>query len=81
MSYVERLQYYYPEVFSKEESIQILAQYKDHLSGLEYEAVLDSLCNHALEDIYLNEKDIVAAITLMRGEVTLDEIVEIAKAS
>ena len=81
MGYIERLQQYYPESSSKEESMQILDQYKNHLSKSEYDAILDSLCNHALEDIYLNEKDIVAAITLLRGEVTLNEIVEIAKAS
>ncbi len=79
MSYLERLDNTYRNSCSKRESLTILEQYIDELTREEYEVIVDSLNNHALEEIYLNERDIVLGIAQLRGEITVDEIVEIAK--
>ena len=81
MSYLERVNDEYPNSFSKTQSLSILSQYKTQLTNEEYSAILDSLCNHALEGIYLNEKDILLSIAQLRNEITLEEIVEMVKAS
>ena len=81
MSYLERVNDEYPNSFSKTQSLSILSQYKTQLTNEEYSAILDSLCSHALEGIYLNEKDILLSIAQLRNEITLEEIVEMVKAS
>jgi len=81
VSYLKLVEQKYPEVHSKSESIQILESYKSELSDDEYEGILKTLCSHALEGMYLNEKDILLSIAQLRNEITLDEIVEFAKAS
>ena len=80
MSYLERLNNDYPNSHSKKESLDILARYKSELSEEQYEAIVYSLCSHALEDIYLNERDILLGIAQLKDEITVDEIVEMAKA-
>ncbi len=81
MNYVERIGNHYPDSFSKVQSLEILAKYKDELTSKEYDAMFRSLCSHALENIYLNEKDILVSIAHLRHEISLDDIVKIAKAS
>ena len=81
MSYVERINNHYPDSVSKIQSLEILEKYKADLTIKEYKAILSSLCSHALENMYLNEKDILVSIAHLRHEISLDEIVEIAKAS
>ncbi len=81
MSYLERINDEYPNSFSKTQSLSTLLQYKTQLRNEEYSAILDSLCSHALEGIYLNEKDILLSIAQLRNEITLEEIVEMVKAS
>ncbi len=81
MSYLERVNDEYPNSFSKTQSLSTLSQYKTQLTNEEYNAILDSLCSHALEGIYLNEKDILLSIAQLRNEITLEEIVEMVKAS
>ncbi len=81
MSYLHLVQNDYPQTYSKTEAIQILERYKLDLSTQEYNTILNSLCSHALESIYLNEKDILLSIAQLRNEITLDEIVALAKAS
>ena len=81
MHYRQYLHKHYPKSTSKIESLHILQKYKNKLSLKEYEAIYHTLCNQALEGIYLNEKDIAITIAHLRREITLDEIVEIAKAS
>ncbi len=80
MSYLERLNSDYPNSHSKKESLEILARYKTQLDKKQYEAIRDSLCSHALEEIYLNERDILLSIAQLKDEITVDEIVEMAKA-
>ncbi len=79
MSYLERLNHDYPNSHSKKESLAILARYKNKLDAKQYEAIRDSLCSHSLEEIYLNERDILLSIAQLKDEITIDEIVEIAK--
>ena len=81
MSYLHLVENDYPDTHSKAEAMQILERYKSELSIHEYEIILNSLCSHALESIYLNEKDILLSIAQLRNEITMDEIVALAKAS
>jgi len=81
MSYLNLVENDYPNTHSKAEAMQVLERYKAQLSVHEYDVILNSLCSHALENIYLNEKDILLSIAQLRGEITLDEIVALAKAS
>ena len=81
MSYLHLVKNDYPDTHSKAEAMQILERYKSELSIQEYETILNSLCSHALESIYLNEKDILLSIAQLRNEITMDEIVALAKAS
>ncbi len=81
MSYLERIHGDYPKSFSKKQSLNTLMQYKNQLTKEEYNTILNSLCSHALEGIYLNEKDILLSIAQLREEITIEEIVEMVKAS
>jgi len=81
MGYLKLVESEYPQTHSKAEAIQILQKYQNELTSTEYETILNSLCSHALENFYLNEKDILLSIAQLRNEITLDEIVELAKAS
>jgi hypothetical protein len=81
MGYLELANQKYADSLSKEESLGILNRYKTQLSTKEYDAIFASLCSHALEGIYLNEKDILLSVAQLRKEVTMEEIIEIAKAS
>jgi len=80
MSYLERINSDFPEASSKAQSMMLLNKYKDELTLQEYNAIYSSLCSHALENMYLNEKDILVSIAHMRHELALSDIVEIAKA-
>ncbi len=80
MGYLHLVEKNYPTVSTREASLQILKRYKSELTSDEYETILNSLCSHALEHFYLNEKDILLSIAQLRNEITLDEIVELAKA-
>ncbi len=81
MSYLELIHNIYPDSFSKEQSLAVLSKYKIELTNNEYNTILESLCSHALEGIYLNEKDIVLSIAQLRHEITVEEIVKMVKAS
>ena len=81
MGYLKRIEKAYPLTHSRTEALQVLERYRSELSAMEYETILNSLCSHALEDFYLNEKDILLSIAQLRNEITLDEIVALAKAS
>jgi hypothetical protein len=81
MGYLHLVDKEYPSVSSRAESLHVLETYKSELTSSEYETILNSLCSHALENFYLNEKDILLSIAQLRNEITLDEIVELAKAS
>ena len=80
MSCLKRLNNDYPNSHSKKESLEILSRYKRELSEEQYEAIVYSLCSHALEEIYLNERDILLGIARLKDEITVDDIVKMAKA-
>ena len=81
MSYLKLVEKEYPQINSKSEALQVLESYKKELTTQEYNTILNSLCSHALEGMYLNEKEILLSIAQLRNEITLDEIIELAKAS
>jgi len=81
MGYLHLAAKEYPAVSSRAESLQILERYKSELTTEEYETILNSLCSHALENFYLSEKEILLSIAQLRNEITVDEIVELAKVS
>jgi len=81
MGYLKLVESEYPQTHSKAQAIQILQKYENELTTDEYNTILNSLCSLALENFYLNEKDILLSIAQLRNEITLDEIVELAKAS
>ena len=58
----------------KAKSIAILNRYKDEISKELYEQILWVIGNQAIEDMFLDEKDIKALIAQGRGEVTSDEL-------
>ena len=51
MNYLEGLNNNYPNSHSIKESLGILARYKNELSEEQYDAIVYSLCSHALEEI------------------------------
>ena len=65
----------YPEVYSLEKSLAILEKYKDELSAEQYEQNRSIICNHAIEDMFANEQDIIDLIKVDKGEKTSDEII------
>ena len=81
MGYLHLVEKEYPQTYSKSEALHILKRYKSELTTDDYETILNSLCSHALESMYLNEKDIIVSIAHLRKEISLDEIVEMVKAS
>jgi len=81
MSYLKLIDRVYPQTHSRFEALQVLERYRSELSSMEYETILNSLCSHALENFYLNERDILLSIAQLRNEITLDEIVALAKVS
>jgi hypothetical protein len=82
LSYLELLQRKeYPRTHSKDESLKILQKYQSELTHKEYKAILDSLCSHAIEGMFFSEENILLAISSLKNELSMPEIVEIVKAS
>ena len=65
----------YPEVHSLEESLAILDKYKDDLTKKQYEAIRSTICGHAIENMFANERDIIDMIKIAKNEKTADEII------
>ena len=65
----------YPEVHSLEESLAILDKYKDELTQEQFMAIKSAIHNFAHENMYANEKDIIDAIKIVKGEATSDELI------
>ena len=77
MSYLELLQSNkYPKSSSKEESLEILQKYQADLTEIEYKAILDSLCSHAIEGIYFSEEHILLAISNLKNELSISKIID-----
>uniref|UniRef100_UPI003AF336FA hypothetical protein n=1 Tax=Campylobacter coli TaxID=195 RepID=UPI003AF336FA len=70
------MQKQYPEVHSLEESLAILKKYKDDfLTKEQYEAIRSNIGNFAIEDMFLNEKDIIDNVKIIKGEATANECI------
>ncbi|MBR2149483.1 MAG: hypothetical protein IJ965_08685 [Campylobacter sp.] len=65
----------YPEVYSLEESLAILDKYKDDLTKEQYRAIKSTICGHAIENMFANERDIINMIKIAKNEKTADEII------
>ena len=65
----------YPEVYSLKESLAILDKYKDDLTKKQYEAIRSTICGHAIENMFANERDIINMIKIAKNEKTADEII------
>lgn len=65
----------YPEVYSLEESLAILDKYKDDLTKEQYEAIRSTICGHAIENMFANERNIIDMIKIAKNEKTADEII------
>ena len=57
----------YPEVYSLEESLAILEKYKNKLTTEQYESINSTIRGFAIEDMYLNERDIKDLVAFYNG--------------
>jgi len=64
---------------SKLESIQILNKYKDDVPAEIYELLQYAIGTQAIEDMYLDEKEILLQIARQFGELTSDELLEMVR--
>ena len=65
----------YPEVYSLAESLAILDKYKSDLTDEQYQQNKSVISSFAIENMYLNEKDILDGIKIQKGEATADELI------
>lgn len=69
----------YPEVYSLAESLAILDRYKSDLTDEQYQQNKSVISSFAIENMYLNEKDILNLIQLDNGVNPNELIKEILK--
>jgi hypothetical protein len=65
----------YPEVYSLDASLAILDKYKSDLTDEQYQQNKSIISSFAIENMYLNEKDILDGIKIQKGETTADELI------
>ncbi|WP_096030463.1 antitoxin VbhA family protein [Campylobacter lanienae] len=65
----------YPEVYSLKESLAILDKYKDDLTKEQYEVIRSNIGSFAIEGMFLNQRNIIDNIKILKGEMTADEII------
>ncbi|MEM5570046.1 hypothetical protein [Aliarcobacter butzleri] len=65
----------YPEVYTLAESLAILDKYKDDLTEEQFNNIKSVISSFAIENMYLNEKDILDGIKIQKGEATADELI------
>ncbi|TWO29120.1 hypothetical protein XK09_03895 [Campylobacter lanienae] len=65
----------YPEVYSLKESLAILDKYKDDLTKEQYKAIRSNIGSFAIEGMFLNQRNIIDNIKILKGEMTADEII------
>lgn len=70
----------YPEVHSLEESLAILNKYKKELTKEQYEQIRSVIGNHAIENIYSNERDILLMVDMQKNSLSFNEALTRAKA-
>ena len=68
----------YPEVHSLEESLAILDKYKEQLTQEQYERIKSTISGHAIENLYANERDVIALVEMevknLSGDETIQEL-------
>ncbi len=69
----------YPEVYSLAESLAILDRYKSDLTDEQYQQNKSVISSFAIENMYLNEKDILNLIKIDNGVNPNELIKEILK--
>ena len=65
----------YPEVHSLKESLAILDKYKDDLTKEQYRAIRSNIGSFAIEGMFLNQRNIIDNIKILKGEMTANEII------
>jgi hypothetical protein len=65
----------YPEVYSLAESLAILDKYKYELTEEQYQQNKSVISSFAIENMYLNEKDILDGIKMQQTKITADELI------
>ena len=65
----------YTEVYSLKESLAILDKYKDDLTKEQYEVIRSNIGSFAIEGMFLNQRNIIDNIKILKGEMTADEII------
>lgn len=65
----------YNEVYSLTESLAILDRYKSDLTEEQFNNIKSVISCFAIENMYLNEKDILDGIKIQKGETTADELI------
>lgn len=68
------------EVYSLEESLDLLNKYAKQLTQEQYDNIKSVICGFAIENMYLNEEDILNGIAIQKGEKTAEEIIRNYKA-
>ncbi len=66
----------YPEVYSLAESLAILDKYKSNLTDEQFDNIKSVISSFAIENMYLNEKEILDGIKIQKGEATADELIK-----
>lgn len=66
----------YPEVHSLEESLAILDKYKEQLAQEQYERIKSTISGHAIENLYANERDVIALVEMEVKNLSGDEIIQ-----
>ena len=77
MSFRDKIPFATAQSSSREESIAILDRYRSELSAEEYGWIYSSIATHAIEGMYLGEREVVLGIAQLRGELSMDEVFEI----
>ncbi len=80
MSYLELAQQQNLSVsHSKTESLEILNKYKDSLPYETYQLLQYAIGTQAIEDMYLDEKDILLQIARQSGELSSHDLTEMVR--
>ena len=66
----------YPEVHSLEESLAILDKHKEQLTQEQYERIKSTISGHAIENLYANERDVIALVEMEVKNLSGDEIIQ-----
>lgn len=69
----------YPEVHNLKESLEILDKYKNELTKEQYEQIKSVIANHAIENIFANQRDILLMVDMQKNSLSFNEALIKAK--